>query len=154
MTKRIRVELVAIKCKDVGGDPGGELEFFGELHAKRTFVNEIGETVETLNHIFWSRPENEPLELTELSFRGPEPGKGVVEVNIEPGDTLSFGGYLMEEDPDVWLPIIGQVEDDDYMGHQYKVMTYDTLYSGVHELPFAELGQHAEARFRTTVLVG
>jgi hypothetical protein len=144
MTKRVRVELVAIQCKDVGGDPGGELEFYGEPHAKRTFVNEIGQTVETLNHVFWSRPEDEPLELTELSLRAPEPGKGVVEINMEPGDTLSFGGYLTEEDN--WP------NPDDYMGHQYGVMTYDALHSGPHNLQLGEGDQYAEARFRTTVL--
>jgi hypothetical protein len=162
MTKRIRVELLAIKCDNIPGDkaPGGEeIELFGELYAKRTNVNELGVTVETLHHTFWSRPENDPMDIQEpLELTGAAPelsGRNVVEVNIDPEDTLSFGGELWEEDEDIWVPIIGYIEDDDYMRgepHNFVEMSYDTLRAGPHKLKFSEGGQEVSVRFNTKVL--
>ncbi len=142
MTKRVRVTLNGIKVNTEGSDPGANLEIYGDLFARRVFVNqEIGEFQEIAREHLWHRNESDRVDISAGAiFVTP----GVVrDMIIEPGEFLWLGGHLAEHDT---------FGENDNLGFIDKKIPHDAIQSGPQAVVFRESDQEAQVNFTLTVL--
>jgi hypothetical protein len=140
MTKRVRVLLIGIKNNHTGDDPGGNLEIYGDLFARRVIVNEIGEFQAIGTEHLWHANSDARIDLSEGAIF---PLNVAREITIESGEFLWLGGHLAEHDT---------FGPNDNLGFIDKKIPHDAIQSGPQFVVFRESDQEAEVRFTTTVL--
>jgi hypothetical protein len=140
MTKRVRVQLIGIKNVHTGDDPGGNLEVYGDLFARRVFVNEIGEFQALDTQQMFHRASADALDISEGAIFTLGETR---ELGIEPGEFLWLGGHLAEQD---------DTSANDNLGFIDKKIPHDAIQSGPQFVVYRESEQEVEARFTTTVL--
>lgn len=142
MTKRATVTLQGIKCVAVGPDPGSALEIYGDLSAKRTFVNDLGDFEAIEEFGLWHKGPHDWVNIARdntLSVNETTPV-----MTIEPGEFLWVGGHLADQDE---FP-----SANDNLGFRENRLSHDQLVAGPQVVTFDEDGQVVEARFNVKLM--
>jgi hypothetical protein len=144
MTRKVSVTLIGLKCFAVGPDPGSSLEVYGDLAAKRSVLDELGNFRALQTFPLWHKSPQEWVNITRdttLSVNTTTP-----EITIEPQEYLLIGGHLGEQDE--WPSA------NDNLGFVDMNLSHDVLHlhSGLHVVTFQEEGQVVEARFTISLI--
>ncbi|MCP3822866.1 hypothetical protein NLX86_33775 [Streptomyces sp. A3M-1-3] len=140
MAKNVIVSLVGIKGIATGDDPGFNLEIYGDLFARRVFVNEVGEFHPLETHHLWHRNDTDRIQVTEGSTH--TINSSSPQFAIHPGEFLWIGGHLADHD---------EFSNNDNLGFIDKKIPHDFIQSGPAGVVFQESEQIVEARYNILV---
>lgn len=141
--KVVTVEAVGIRNIGTGGDPGNDLEIYGNLGAwvKRAGAD-IG-TAEDEGHLFMNLPDALRKSITSFStlFVG-----GSITMEVKDSQELWIGGHLWEDD---------DLSGDDDLGGRYERFPFAVIPRGDEvKVRFHDRDndQQAEAIFKVTAV--
>jgi hypothetical protein len=141
--KRVRVTLEAIRCTNVGTDPGSTLEIYGFLDAEGVVIDPHGDPQPGFKQILWSLGPDEAADIardTEI------PVNQSATFPVFDRDFLWLGGRV--RDKDTFGP-------DDTLGDGHRKMNFQEIQNQIVSVGFNpndRSGQEVVARYRIEVL--
>jgi hypothetical protein len=138
--KVLRVTLEALRCSNVDGDAGANLEIYGQLEARGVFIDGQGDPQPGFQKILWSQSEDAGginiAENTEI------PVNESVEFPVFDRDFLWIGGKIVEEDD----------FSDDLLGDGFRRINYNDIRNEIVTVGFNQDDQEILARYKIEVL--
>ncbi|GAA3830778.1 hypothetical protein GCM10022226_59550 [Sphaerisporangium flaviroseum] len=134
--KDLRVTLEAVRCSKSAGDPGVNLEIYGQLEARGVFINGSGDPEPGFREVLWSQSEDAGgfniAPNTEI------PVNKTAGFVVFERDFLWIGGKIVEEDD----------FSDDVLGDGFRKIHYNDIKSEIVTVGFNSDDQEILARYR------
>ncbi len=138
--KDLRVTLEAVRCTNSAGDPGTNLEIYGQLEARGVTLDEQGDPQVGFGKVLWSQSKD--AGGINIAPNTEIPINSSVGFVVFERDFLWIGGKIFEED----------TFSDDVLGDGFRKINYNSIANDTISVGFNKNDQEVLARYRIEML--